>query len=206
MISSTNKFEQLSDEKQSRIVNASISEFSEKDYESASMNSVVSQAKISKGSLFNYFKTKNILYNHIYKLALGEVKDYLRKVRDETANLPFNERLSEIVDSGVKFITEHPRLAKIYFRLVYSGDSPNRKKIVKELQSMSEDYLGNIMQDAMDRNELDPKLDKAQSVFFLDAVLNRFLKEYHETLSKGKQLDRDNWVNSITELFSKGFK
>ena len=187
MISNTNKFEQLPEEKQSRIVDASISEFAEKDYETASMNTVVNQAGISKGSLFNYFKTKSVLYDHIYQLALGEVKLYLRDVRDETIDLSFENRLSKIVDSGVLFITEHPRLARIYFRLVYSGDSPNREKIVNELQAMSDDYLGNIIQDAMDRNELNPNLDKSQSVFFLDAVLNRFLKEYHLVMNQRSQ-------------------
>lgn len=207
MISNTNKFEQLPEEKQSRIVNASISEFAEKDYETASMNTVVNQAGISKGSLFNYFKTKSVLYDHIYQLALGEVKLYLRDVRDETIDLSFENRLSKVVDSGVLFITEHPRLARIYFRLVYSGDSPNRKKIVNELQAMSNDYLGNIIQDAMDRNELNPNLDKAQSVFFLDAVLNRFLKEYHEAVEMGfqQQYDRKEWVSGIATLFIKGF-
>ena len=194
MISNTNKFEQLPEEKQSRIVNASISEFAEKDYETASMNTVVNQAGISKGSLFNYFKTKS-------------VKSYLRDVRDETIDLSFENRLSKIVDSGVRFITEHPRLARIYFRLVYSGDSPNRKKIVNELQTMSDDYLGNIIQDAVDRNELNPNLDKAQSIFFLDAVLNRFLKEYHEEMEMGsqQQYDRKEWVSGIATLFIKGF-
>ena len=208
MISNTNKFEQLAEEKQSRIVNACISEFAENDYETASMNTVVNQAGISKGSLFNYFQSKSILYNHIYELALREVKTYLRKVRDETAQLPFNERLSKIVDSGVQFIGEHPRLARIYFRLVYSGDSPNREKIVTELQAMSEEYLGNIIQDAMDRNELDPNLDKGQAVFFLDSVLNRFLKDYHEaqTIGNNERYDRDEWVNGITTLFTKGLK
>ena len=208
MISNTNKFEQLPEEKQSRIMNASISEFAEKDYETASMNTVVIQAGISKGSLFNYFKTKSVLYDHIYKLALREVKAYLRQVRDETVDYSFNERLSKVVDSGVQFIGEHPRLARIYFRLVYSGDSPNRKNIVTELQSMSEDYLGNIIQDAMDRNELDPNLNKIQSVFFLDAVLNRFLNEYHEAIEMGnqQQFNRDEWVKGITTFFSKGLK
>ena len=208
MISNTNKFKQLAEEKQSRIVNACISEFAENDYETASMNTVVNQAGISKGSLFNYFQSKSILYNHIYKLALREVKTYLRKVRDETAQLPFNERLSKIVDSGVQFIGEHPRLARIYFRLVYSGDSPNREKIVTELQAMSEEYFGNIIQDAMDRNELDPNLDKGQAVFFLDSVLNRFLKDYHEAKSHGDadQFNRDEWVRGITIFFSKGLK
>jgi|TARA_B110000263_G_scaffold155340_1_gene134871 TetR/AcrR family transcriptional regulator len=206
MISNTNKFEQLPEEKQSRIVNASISEFAEKDYETASMNTVVNQAGISKGSLFNYFKTKSVLYDHIYQLALGEVKLYLRDVRDETIDLSFENRLSKVVDSGVLFITEHPRLARIYFRLVYSGDSPNRKKIVNELQDMSDDYLGNIIQDAMDRNELNPNLDKSQSVFFLDAVLNRFLKEYHLVMNQRSQdtFDKEEWVKGITKLFTKG--
>ena len=206
MISNTNKFEQLPEEKQSRIVNASISEFAEKNYETASMNTVVNQAGISKGSLFNYFKTKSVLYDHIYQLALGEVKLYLRDVRDETIDLSFENRLSKVVDSGVLFITEHPRLARIYFRLVYSGDSPNRKKIVNELQDMSDDYLGNIIQDAMDRNELNPNLDKAQSVFFLDAVLNRFLKEYHLVMNQRSQdtFDKEEWVKGITKLFTKG--
>jgi AcrR family transcriptional regulator len=187
-------------------VNASISEFAEKDYETASMNTVVSQAGISKGSLFNYFKTKSVLYDHIYKLALGEVKSYLRKVRDETAGFSFDKRLSKIVDSGVQFITEHPRLAKIYFRLIYSADSPNREKIVSELQKLSNDYLGEIIQDAMDRNELNPNLDKGQAVFFLDSVLNRFLKEFHEALSNGNadQFNRGEWVKGITTLFTKG--
>ena len=206
MISNTNKFEQLPEEKQARIVNASISEFAEKDYETASMNTVVNKAGISKGSLFNYFETKSVLYDHIYQLALGEVKLYLRDVRDETIDLSFENRLSKVVDSGVLFITEHPRLARIYFRLVYSGDSPNRKKIVNELQDMSDDYLGNIIQDAMDRNELNPNLDKSQSVFFLDAVLNRFLKEYHLVMNQRSQdtFDKEEWVKGITKLFTKG--
>ena len=206
MISNTNKFEQLPEEKQSRIVNASISEFAEKNYETASMNTVVNLAGISKGSLFNYFKTKSVLYDHIYQLALGEVKLYLRDVRDETIDLSFENRLSKVVDSGVLFIMEHPRLARIYFRLVYSGDSPNRKKIVNELQDMSDDYLGNIIQDAMDRNELNPNLDKSQSVFFLDAVLNRFLKEYHLVMNQRSQdtFDKEEWVKGITKLFTKG--
>ena len=203
-----NNFEKLPLEKKNRILDASISEFADKEYNSASMNKVVARAGIAKGSLFNYFKTKSSLYNHIYTLALNEVKAYLRKVRDETAELTFDKRLHKIVNAGVRFITGHPRLARIYFRLIYSGDSPNRVKIMNELQKMSNDYLGEIIQIAVERKELDSQLDKAQAVFFLDAVLNRFLKEYHEALEVGNkdQFDREKWVKGITELFTKGLR
>jgi hypothetical protein len=141
-------------------------------------------------------------------LALNEVKAYLRKVRDETTELTFDKRLHKIVNAGVRFITEHPRLARIYFRLIYSGDSPNRVKIMNELQEMSHDYLGEIIQVAVERNELDSRLDKAQAVFFLDAVLNRFLKEYHEALENGNKdhFDQEKWVKGITDFFTKGLK
>ncbi|MAJ33972.1 MAG: TetR family transcriptional regulator, partial [Candidatus Marinimicrobia bacterium] len=89
MQSQTSKFETLSKEKQTRILNASISEFSKNEYESASMNSIVQEAKISKGALFNYFVNKSELYNYIYKLAVRKVKKYLKKVRDESVELPF---------------------------------------------------------------------------------------------------------------------
>ncbi len=203
-----NSFEKLPIEKQARIVNASISEFAERDYGNASMNKVVEQAGISKGSLFNYFKTKSSLFFHIYHLAIGEVKSYLREVRDETAGLSFDVRLSKIVSAGIQFITDHPRLARIYFRLVYSSESPHRKKILNELQLMSGEYLGRIINDAIDRNELNQNLNTTQAVFFLDAVLTRFLKEYHEALDSGEEerIEQGQWVQGITDLFTKGLK
>ena len=58
------------------------------------------------------------------------------------------------------------------------------------------------------RNELDSRPDKAQAVFFLDAVLNRFLKEYHEALEEGNKdhFDQEKWVKGITDFFTKGLK
>ena len=46
-----------------------------------------------------------------------------------------------------------------------------------------------------------------QCVFFLDAVLNRFLKQYHEAMEMGsqQQYDRKEWVSGIATLFIKGF-
>lgn len=206
MISATAQFSHLSPEKKARIINASISEFSEKGYDTASMNKVVELAGISKGSLFNYFKSKSSLYFYIYNMALREVKDFLQKVREDTRDQSFPLRLEKIIDAGVQFITDHPRLARIYFRLVYSGDSPRKKEILTELRSISDEYLGSIIQDAMDRKELDPNLDLSQSVFFLDSVLNRFLKDYHESIGSEDEnyFNRSDWVKGITQFFSKG--
>jgi AcrR family transcriptional regulator len=55
-------FAQLKPNKQQRIIQAALKEFSYKGYELASTNEIVKKAMIAKGMLFHYFKDKKELY------------------------------------------------------------------------------------------------------------------------------------------------
>ena len=204
----TLKFETLSLEKQTRILNASISEFSNNEYESASMNSIVQEAKISKGALFNYFVNKSELYNYIYNIAVRKVKKYLKKVRDESVDLPFEDRLRLIVEKGIKFIKKNPKLSKMYFQLRFSGNSPNQTQILNELQKMSELYLENILKNAISKKEIDENINIKQSVFFLDTILNKYLNDYHRlnNTQNCNHVNPEDWTKGISSFFAKGFK
>lgn len=198
---SLKSFSRLSPDKQNRILDASIEEFAEKGFQTASMNRVVDSAGIAKGSLFNYFKTKSSLFIYVYGLALNNVKDYLRTVKDKTKNDPFFTRLEKLMYAGVEFIQDHPRLARIYFRILYTSDSPHSREILMELRKLSAGYLGELIQDGIDRNELDENLDVEKVVFILDSVLNGFLKKCHEYQ---ESVDVDEWVNNLCKIFKNG--
>lgn len=198
---SLKSFNRLAPDKQSRILDASIKEFAEKGYQSASMNQVVDSAGIAKGSLFNYFKTKSSLFTYVYGLALNNVKDYLRAVRDKSEKDPFIARLEQIMYAGVQFIQDHPRLARIYFRILYTSDSPHSREILMELRKLSAGFLSEIIQGGIDRNELDKDLDIEKAVFILDSVLNRFLKVCHES---PETVNVNEWVNSLCQLLNNG--
>ena len=208
MQSQTSKFETLSLEKRTRILNASISEFSKNEYESASMNSIVQEAKISKGALFNYFVNKSELYNYIYKIAVRKVKKYLKKVRDESVELPFENRLRLIVEKGIRFIKKNPKLSKMYFQLRFSGNSPNQTQILNELQKMSEQYLENILRTAILKKEINENINIKQSVFFLDTILNKYLNDYHRlnNTQNGAHVNSEDWTKGISSFFARGFK
>ena len=208
MQSQTSKFETLSLEKRTRILNASISEFSKNEYESASMNSIVQEAKISKGALFNYFVNKSQLYNYIYKIAVRKVKKYLKKVRDESVELPFENRLRLIVEKGIRFIKKNPKLSKMYFQLRFSGNSPNQTQILNELQKMSEQYLENILRTAILKKEINENINIKQSVFFLDTILNKYLNDYHRlnNTQNSAYVNSDDWTKGISSFFARGFK
>jgi TetR/AcrR family transcriptional regulator len=176
----TKMFLQLDEEKQERVLGAAINEFAEKNYTNASMNVVVKSAGISKGALFKYFKSKEGLFAFVYKMALSRVKDYLRDVRDESENEDFFTRLEKVMLAGLEFIDKHPGLAAIYYRIVFTGDSPHKREIVEEVHRESLDFIESLIRKGIERGELRSDLDSALSAFLVEAVVDRFVHDHHK--------------------------
>ncbi len=64
------KFFDLKQEKQNRIINAALSVFAAEDYRHASTDDVVRRAGISKGLLFHYFESKLGLYGFLFDYSV----------------------------------------------------------------------------------------------------------------------------------------
>lgn len=204
---STSKFEQLADSKQKSIIDASVYEFANNGYKNASVNKIVENAGISKGSLFNYFKSKNLLFDHIYQIALREVKTYLAKVRDESENDDFFTRFSKIINSGVAFINKHPRLARIYFRLLNSDDSPHGKAIIQRLHSEAIRYLTEFVETGIERKELRSELNPNTVAFLMESTLNRILQVHYLEIFDAKSAISKNsgeWIDEIVNTLKMG--
>lgn len=72
------KFFQLSEEKQTRILNAGFRVFARNSYRKSPMNEIAEEAGISKALLFFYFKNKKELYLFLMKNAEELTMEYLR--------------------------------------------------------------------------------------------------------------------------------
>jgi TetR/AcrR family transcriptional regulator len=207
----TKMFLQLPAQKQNRIVDAAIAEFAEKSYDHASMNVVVEKAGISKGALFKYFQSKSGLFAYVYRMALSRVKDYLRGVRDESSEAPFFQRLEMIMRAGIDFIQCHPRLARIYYRIILTGDSPYKKEILAELREESLKFIQSFVQQGIERGELRSDLNPRMAAFVLEAVLDRFMQAHHVefldhslNLCQASTVESEQWIGEMVELFRKG--
>ena len=204
---STNKFNQLADTKQKSIIDASVYEFADKGFKNASVNKIVEKAGISKGSLFNYFKSKDMLFEHIYAIALREVKAYLAKVRDESAYDEFFMRFSKIITAGVAFINNHPRLARIYFRLLNSDDSPRGKAIIRNLHSEAIRYLTDFVEMGIEKGELRNELNPNTVAFLIESILNRILQVHYLEIFEEKTIPANGdsaWITDIVNTLKAG--
>jgi len=68
-------------EKKEKILNAAYEEFTEKGYEDASTNKIVKNAGIGKGTLFYYFRNKQVLFEYLIDESIEiTFKEYLNKI------------------------------------------------------------------------------------------------------------------------------
>ena len=65
-------FLNLSHEKRQTIVNAAADEFSEYGFEAASINRIVANSGISKGSFYQYFEDKTDVFRHLVDVLANE--------------------------------------------------------------------------------------------------------------------------------------
>lgn len=120
----TERFYRLAKEKAETIRNAAIQEFKRVPPEEASINKIIQNAEISRGSFYTYFEDKYDLlkwlmgdfvenYRQFYLIALqanqGDLWDVFERVLDHTIDWVANQGLVEIVGNMMKgnFFTEH---------------------------------------------------------------------------------------------------
>jgi AcrR family transcriptional regulator len=208
---STELFRSLRPEKQEKVFQAAVHEFALNGYRNASMNSVVRSAGISKGSLFQYFRTKQALFDGVVEIASARVKRYLKQVRDETERLNFLERLEQLLYAGFGFIDHHHLLARIYFHHLQSGETPDGSERVMLLRRQGVEFLADLIRVAMTRGELKGSLDVERTAFLINALLETLLRAYYtEFMASGLGLYRGNpdelarWVRSALDLIREG--
>jgi AcrR family transcriptional regulator len=171
-------FAKLPSEKQERVLDAAIEEFSRWGYDKASINRMVDRIGIAKGSIFQYFGSKKNLYFHIFEYAVALVRRSLKGVKAETEGEGFFIRLAKSLRAGINFIQRYPRIYQIYLKMLFQEDFPFRADLLRTIRLFSMDYLRPIVEEGINRGELREDLDPELAAFLLDAVMDRFLQAY----------------------------
>ncbi|MEN6438094.1 MAG: TetR/AcrR family transcriptional regulator [Syntrophobacter sp.] len=171
-------FNKLDESKKTRILDAAVDEFSIHGFRQASVNRMVDRIGIAKGSLFQYFGSKEGLFHVIFNHAVELVRHSLRQVKRETSDADFFERIRKSTLAGIRFIKGHPRVYRIYLKMIFQEDFPLRAEFLQQVHLFSAEYLRPIVRAGIARGDLRPDLDTEMTVFLLDALMDRFLQAY----------------------------
>ncbi|GAA0450943.1 TetR/AcrR family transcriptional regulator [Alkalibacillus silvisoli] len=150
-------FHNLEQEKQQRIISASLQEFSEKGYEQASTNQIVKNAGIGKGMLFYYFNNKRELYDYLINYCFDLVHNgYVQQI--DLSEPDFIERFRQASMNKLTFFNENPFVFNFLGIIMLTEDEllphDTRKKI-EQLQQIAYDSIYKDIDYSLFRDDID---------------------------------------------------
>ena len=178
-------FLNLAPEEKNRIIDAALDEFAGKDFEAASLNSIIAKAEISKGSMYHYFASKEDLYFYIIKQILKTKEDFLNQAFAESekplAEMSFFENLEFQMLASVDFAVQHYRLHQLSIRLQNMAEGALKEKLIGDLNRAFEGYVKDMVDEAIRAGEIRDDFDRVFVIRILKFTLMHFIDIYPDS-------------------------
>jgi AcrR family transcriptional regulator len=197
-------FLNLNKAKQERIVNCAFDEFASTDFEHAKLSNIIKNAKIPRGSLYQYFEDKSDLYLYLIDLTANRKMEYIKELFDNPMDLPFLELFRKMYVSGIQFSIENPRMVEMFAHLL-----AHKGKIYDDVFRNNIDIAVNLYISMIDRDkELGRiKKDIDSEVFaklVIDMTTNISVREIEENNQKFDFERMYERISQVIKIFEHG--
>lgn len=197
-------FYNLDSEKQQRIIDAALNEFSLRSYEEANISNIIKDAKIPRGSFYQYFEDKLDLYRYIFDYIKDKKIEFLSDELNNVDDLPFLEIFRLLYQQGVKFSYAYPLFVQIGMHMINLKDDMYNELVGNGLKLAKQYYVRYLEADKLKgrvRNDIDSNV-------FADIVIQLTTNIIIEGFSKEK-IDLDlviSKVDNLINIFKKGIE
>lgn len=194
-------FFNLPENKRKKLTDIAIAEFATYDYNSASISRIVADAKIAKGSFYQYFQDKKDLYLHLVELASQERITFLRSTDPPELQQGFFRYLRWLLGASAQFDLAHPKISRIINGAVY-GNLPFRDEAVKRTQEISLEYVKELVNQGIAQGDINSNISPDLAAFVVSTLLGNELGKFilgqlnidPQKLAKQEPLDIDMQV------------
>ncbi len=116
---SAEQFAEIREERKRQILEAALHVFAEDSYHGSSMAAVAKRAKVSKGLIYNYFKSKEEILISLVVDVFDEVMDHM----DLNLNEPLTKAsFTQVIEKSVDEVVKNPQRWKLYMSLSFQPD------------------------------------------------------------------------------------
>lgn len=147
-------FFNLSDEKKDRIFDAALREFSVRTFSQASLNQIIKNAGIPKGSFYQYFDNKEDLYLYLMEAASKEEIGILNRVEEMN---PDADVFEVVLNTTRKFL-EEGKTKPGYAEAAMLMQMDNSEFIVK-IRNSSIEKFAKMLEHDKERGLVKPEVD-----------------------------------------------
>ena len=191
-------FENLSEDKKQRILEACILEFAEKGYEKASTNTIIKDAEISKGILFHYFGNKRSLFLYVVEYCIQLLVTEYQKYPLQKSGDIF-DRILELGMIKLKITHANPNISKLIVHAYMNTPEDIRAEIQDKYKKLSNELMPSIFKDidsSKFRNGVSSQKGLEVVMLFLEALQVKYTLEY-----KGREQELLGDMDKIMEEY-----
>lgn len=187
-------------DRKQELMDAALAEFMEYSYGEASLNNIIKNAGISKGTFYYHFSDKQALYLSLIQGAVESKMEFLeRRMQHYIHN--DDENIFEILKLqarfGIEFAIEQPKFYLLSMMFLKEKGNKIYDAVMEMLDGDTERYYDALIEKAMDRGDFRAGL----SVPYIKRMLTYLLIHYDEIFDiKREELDFDKMIENFNQL------
>jgi AcrR family transcriptional regulator len=203
-------FRRLDPERQETVINAILSEATEKGPTKVNIKQVAERAGVSVGSLYTYFPNREGMLEFTIELVTRFALDEFTKFRPYLTALPFREALEAYLLGGVEWSQMYTGFLKLFARAAYQGDPELAERLVKPIANSLREIIHDMLAQAIARGEIREDIDLEASTRLIhaltiavgDSQLLPYLNNYFQV--NAEDIPADQVMEALFDLIMKG--
>ncbi len=193
-------FDNISEEKRQRIIQAATGEFAQKGFENANMNTIAKKADVSVGSLYKYFENKQDLFLTIIQYSIQSMAELLTvlAVSEEDILVKVERIIREIQRSS----KENATLVKLYNAMTAENNPRFASQFAYEMEALTSSIYRKAIEEGQKNGDIRADIDAPFASFLLDNIFMTlqfsyacdYYKERFRIYAGNTVTDRDDFV------------
>ena len=187
------QFEEIRQKSRENIENIALELFAIKGYHATSISQIAEKAGISKGLLYNYYKSKE----HLLDSVIMKVYDEIMRIVQMSENLPAEKQIEQMIIQTIDHLKKNITFWRLYLFLVHQSDV--HKKLSELYEKMRDDYLNYVVKLFKEMGSNNPTMEALMLGTMFDGIGLNYV-----TAPEGYPLDEMS--NYMIEIFVKNKK
>ena len=195
-----NTFANIPPEKQTRILEAAAVLFADRGFDRTDVAEIAKKAGVAKGSLYNYFETKDDLYLHVCRLALDRWRQ--AAYGGLSPEWDIYRQLRHLFHQGAAFARQHPEYVRLYLSISVPGLERFAEVLSPDVEKYFADHFKELLRAGIERGLVRADVDVNLAAFLINSVYATYIlalvsrhyrirmKEYLE-IKGGREAERE---------------
>jgi len=166
-------FNKIDEAKRERLLREAASLFAERGLAHTDMAELAARAGVAKGSLYNYFASKEDFYEYVCRDGLERSRQAVYGELDPEWDI--YRQVEHIFRAGLKFGLECPQYIALYLNVASAGMSDFADRMSREVESFTAQHLKKLLSKGINDGAVRPDLDVNLAAFLINSLYIMFL-------------------------------